>query len=74
MEFNSPIYLFLFLPTMLLAYYLARGRLRLLVGIGGSLLFYAWGDLQFIPLILASPSWPISSRAAWIAPTGTVAR
>jgi alginate O-acetyltransferase complex protein AlgI len=52
MDFNSPIFLFLFLPVFILIYYLAGKRARLVVGILGSLLFYAWGNLIYIPLML----------------------
>jgi len=52
MDFNSPIFLFLFLPVFIFIYYLAENRTKLVVGILGSLLFYAWGDLIYIPLML----------------------
>jgi alginate O-acetyltransferase complex protein AlgI len=52
MQFNTPIFLFLFLPVFLLAYYLADQRGRLLVGIAGSLLFYAWGSLPYVALLV----------------------
>lgn len=52
MDFNSPIFLFLFLPVFMLAYYLAPGKLKKIAGILGCLLFYAWGNLVYIPLIL----------------------
>lgn len=53
MEFTAPIFLFLFLPTFVLIYVLAAKRARLVVGVLGSLLFYAWGDLIYIPLMVA---------------------
>jgi len=52
MDFNSPIFLFLFLPVFIFIYYLAGRRARLVVGIFSSLLFYAWGNLIYIPLML----------------------
>ena len=52
MDFNSPIFLFLFLPVFIFVYYLSGRRAKLIVGILGSLLFYAWGDLTYIPLML----------------------
>ena len=52
MDFNAPIFLFLFLPVFIFVYYLAGRRARLVVGILGSLLFYAWGNLTYIPLML----------------------
>jgi alginate O-acetyltransferase complex protein AlgI len=51
MDFNSPLFLFLFLPVAMLAYLLASGRSRLVAGILASLLFYAWGDLAHLPLM-----------------------
>ena len=53
MDFNSPIFLFLFLPVFIFIYYFAENRAKLIVGILGSLLFYAWGNLMYIPLMLA---------------------
>jgi len=52
MDFNSPIFLFLFLPVFILIYYLATSRAKPAVGILGSLLFYPWGNLIHIPLLL----------------------
>ena len=55
MVFTSPVFLFLFLPAVLLAYALLRRlsqkNMLLLVF---SLVFYAWGELLFIVLLLAS--------------------
>jgi alginate O-acetyltransferase complex protein AlgI len=55
MVFSSPLFLFLFLPVVLAVYFLLPGlRTRngwlLLV----SLLFYAWGEVGFILLLLVS--------------------
>ena len=52
MDFNSPIFLFLFLPVFIFIYYLAESRAKPVVGILGSLLFYAWGNFNYIPLML----------------------
>jgi alginate O-acetyltransferase complex protein AlgI len=52
MELNSPTFLFLFLPVFIILYYLAPKRIKLIVGIAGSLLFYAWGNLNYVPLML----------------------
>src|SRR6266540_3056197 len=52
MDLNSPIFLFLFLPVFLILYYLSPGRIKLIVGIIGSLLFYAWGNLNYVSLML----------------------
>ncbi len=51
MDFNSPLFLFLFLPLFFFVYVLTSGRNRMLAGIAGSLLFYAWGNLTYIPLM-----------------------
>jgi alginate O-acetyltransferase complex protein AlgI len=52
MDFNSPLFLFLFLPVFIFVYYLAESRAKPVIGILGSLLFYAWGNLMYIPLML----------------------
>ncbi len=52
MELNSPVFLFLFLPVLIVSYYFAPQRIKLLIGIVGSLLFYAWGNLNYVPLML----------------------
>lgn len=52
MDFNSPIFLFLFLPVFIFIYYFAERRAKLIVGILGSILFYSWGNLIYIPLML----------------------
>ncbi|MBK4730419.1 MBOAT family protein [Oxynema sp. CENA135] len=55
MLFSSTIFIFLFLPLVLLAYWTVKPRsLRNLVLLFASLFFYAWGELQFTLLILAS--------------------
>ncbi len=45
LDFASPIFLFLFFPLFILVYRLAGQRGKLVSGILGSLLFYAWGNL-----------------------------
>ena len=52
MELNSPIFLFLFLPGFIAVYYFTPQRIKLALGILGSLLFYAWGNLTYIPLMV----------------------
>jgi alginate O-acetyltransferase complex protein AlgI len=55
MVFSSPIFLFLFLPVVLTVYSLLRGnRTRNLWLLLVSLAFYAWGEVLFIFLLLAS--------------------
>ena len=55
MVFSSPLFLFLFLPVVLTVYFLLPG-LRARNGwlLCVSLFFYAWGELAFIFLLLAS--------------------
>jgi alginate O-acetyltransferase complex protein AlgI len=52
MNFNSPIFLFLFLPVFMLVYHLAGKRAKWIVGVVGSLLFYAWGQPGYVPFLL----------------------
>jgi len=49
MNFNTPLFLFLFLPAAFVLYTLAHGRGKLITGIAGSLVFFAWGNLQYVP-------------------------
>lgn len=44
MNFNTPLFLFLFLPFFLIGYFFAQPRWRPVLGIIASLLFYAWGN------------------------------
>lgn len=48
MDFVSPAFLFLFLPLFFLIYSLSFKQLKLLLGIAGSLVFYAWGNSQHV--------------------------
>lgn len=54
MVFSSLFFLYLFLPLMLIAYYVAKPRYRNVVLIVCSLIFYAWGEPVFIWLLLMS--------------------
>ena len=55
MVFSSPIFLFLFLPVVLTACVLLPGtKARNLFLLFASLFFYAWGEVEFILLLLAS--------------------
>jgi len=55
MVFSSPLFLFLFLPLVLAGYGLVPGiRGRNLWLLLASLVFYAWGEVAFIVLLLAS--------------------
>jgi alginate O-acetyltransferase complex protein AlgI len=53
MVFASPIFLFLFLPIVLCLAFLTPSRFRNLVLLLASLVFYAWGETTFLPLVLA---------------------
>ena len=52
MDLNSPVFLFLFLPVFFSLYYLSNKQFKLIVGIAGSLLFYALGNLNYVSLML----------------------
>lgn len=54
MVFSSPTFLFLFLPAVLAATWLAPAGLRRFILLGASMVFYAWGVQEFLLLILAS--------------------
>ncbi len=51
--FSSPIFLFFFLPA-LLSYFLVPERIRNLLLLGASLIFYAWGEQFFVFVMLLS--------------------
>lgn len=54
MLFNSLVFLFVFLPLCLLAYYLVPRVLRNAVLLLFSLVFFAWGGVQYTLLLLLS--------------------
>jgi len=54
MLFNSPIFLFLFLPITLLIYYLIPKKLKNLFLLLMSLGFYTWGEKELVVLIVLS--------------------
>ncbi|MFN8387046.1 MAG: hypothetical protein U0X92_11575 [Anaerolineales bacterium] len=77
MNFNTALFLFLFLPFFLLTYFFAQPRWRPIIGILASLLFYAWGDavnLVWILLLILFNYWLgrlfDSKPAKWILPFG----
>lgn len=53
MGFNSTVFLILFLPASLVLYLLADHRYKNLVLLAASLVFFAWGQWFYIPLMLA---------------------
>jgi alginate O-acetyltransferase complex protein AlgI len=57
MVFSSPLFLFLFLPIVLAVHVLLPGtKARNFFLLLASLLFYAWGEIGFVFLLLASTS------------------
>ena len=54
MIFASPLFLFLFLPATLAAYFGLPRRFRNAVLLFASLAFYAWGEARYVPLVLGS--------------------
>jgi alginate O-acetyltransferase complex protein AlgI len=79
MLFSSPLFLFLFLPGVLAAYFLAPRKLKNAVLLSASLWFYAWGEPAWVLLMLASIGWNYAlglavdssasgrQRAGWLA-------
>ncbi|WP_141499634.1 MBOAT family O-acyltransferase [Paenibacillus luteus] len=54
MVFSSLLFLFLFLPAVLLLYFVSPWRLKNLVLFVTSLIFYAWGEPVYIAIMLLS--------------------
>jgi alginate O-acetyltransferase complex protein AlgI len=54
MVFASPIFLFLFLPITLAAYFAVPRRWRNAVLLVASLVFYAWGEAPYLALVIGS--------------------
>jgi alginate O-acetyltransferase complex protein AlgI len=54
MLFSSPIFLFAFLPIVLLLYYLVPTRAKNLILLVFSLFFYAWGEVFYLGVMLCS--------------------
>ena len=52
MVFSSLTFLFYFLPALLGIYVLAPAKMKNLVMIIASFVFYAWGEIRFIPVML----------------------
>ena len=61
MSFSSLLFLFFFLPVFLLAYYRVHGiRKKNIVLLAASLIFYCWGGVRYLILLLAM------TAAGWI--------
>lgn len=54
MPFNSPVFLFLFLPMAIIGYYLVKKSFRIYFLLLMSLVFYAWGDFDHLFVLLLS--------------------
>ena len=54
MVFSSIIFLFLFLPIVILLYFTASKRFQNLILFVASIFFYAWGESFFVLILLAS--------------------
>ena len=54
MLFSSTVFLFLFLPIVLLVYYILPRTFKNAWLLGASLFFYAWGEPKFLPIMLFS--------------------
>ena len=54
MVFSSTIFLFIFLPTCLFFYFIVNNKLKNLVLLLFSLIFYAWGEPKNIAVMILS--------------------
>ena len=54
MVFSSTLFLFRFLPIFMIMYFVAPGRMKNLILLLGSLLFYAWGEPVYVLLMIFS--------------------
>ncbi len=54
MLFSSPLFIYLFLPITLVCYYLSPRSLKNAVLLMASLIFYAWGGVSLLALLLSS--------------------
>jgi len=54
MVFSTPLFLFGFLPVVLFFYYCSPGKTKNIVLLAASFLFYAWGEVFFVLIMIAS--------------------
>jgi len=54
MVFSSTLFLFRFLPIIMILYFMAPGRMKNILLLLGSLFFYAWGEPVYVLLMLFS--------------------
>lgn len=52
MVFSSVAFLFYFLPVLVVVYYFAPQKMKNGVMIAASMVFFAWGEIRFIPVML----------------------
>lgn len=52
MVFSSITFLFYFLPALIILYAIVPKKLKNLVMILGSFVFYSWGEIRFIPILV----------------------
>ncbi len=52
MEFSSIVFLYIFLPIMLLIYFIVPSKFKNAVMILASLVFFAWGEIRYIFIML----------------------
>jgi alginate O-acetyltransferase complex protein AlgI len=75
MVFASSVFLFLFLPLVIAAYVAVPSRARNAVLLVASVVFYAWGEAGYLPLVLASIAFNFAmGRAIGAAPDGAPRR
>ncbi len=52
--FSSPIFLYVFLPIVLVGYFLLKGKWRNVFLVFSSLFFYAWGEALYVLVMIGS--------------------
>lgn len=52
MVFSSVVFLYIFLPIMLLIYFIVPSKFKNAVMIAASLIFFAWGEIRYILIML----------------------
>ena len=52
MVFSSTIFIFVFLPIVLLAYYTFGKKIKNYILLTASLLFYAWGGVSYLKILI----------------------
>jgi alginate O-acetyltransferase complex protein AlgI len=74
MNFNTALFLFLFLPLFLITFFLAQPRWRPWIGVVASALFYAWGSVfnlvMIAVLVIFNYGWARVERTRWFLPLG----